>query len=178
MADDKHYIGGDNYLLDDLSGFKIRRSKTRVIPGGQTGGLAVSPLRWEPQQPQDFVIGVRDDQTVDLARPRQVNQFVIVGTYIVAPSARATNSITVENSVGFAAGNSVLIMLDSGENFRAVIISISGNIWTISPALPYSVGTLYGDPIENSVLLLTVSAQAGTFVLDTADGVLNVNVLG
>ena len=46
MADDKHYIGGDNYILDDLSGFKIRRSKTRVIPGGQTGGLAVSPLRW------------------------------------------------------------------------------------------------------------------------------------
>lgn len=30
MADDRHYRGGDNYLLDDNTGFKIRASKARV----------------------------------------------------------------------------------------------------------------------------------------------------
>jgi hypothetical protein len=177
MADDKHYIGGDNYILDDLSGFKIRRSKTRVIPGGQTGGLAVSPLRWEPQQPQDFVIGVRDDQTVELARPRQVNQFVIVGTSVAAPSARGSFVVTVQDSVGFAAFNLVQIMLDSGVNFRTTIQSIAGKVWTLVSPLPFSVGSLYGDPIENSVLRLSTNATAGTFVLDTADGILDTNVL-
>jgi hypothetical protein len=94
MADDRHYIGGDNYILDDMSGFKIRSSRAKIIPGGITGGLAVSPLRWEPQQPQDFVTGVRDDQTPNLSRPRQQNQYVIVGTFVVAPSARGTSTIT------------------------------------------------------------------------------------
>lgn len=154
MADDRHYVGGDNYLLDDLSGFKIRASKAKVIPGGQTGGLAVSPLRWEPQQPQDFVIGVRDDQTVSLARPRQVNQFVITGTSVAAPSPARSSSITVESTVGFAVGNRIQIMLDAGVNFITTIGSITGPVMGLSAPLPSSVGTLYGDPIENSVLLL------------------------
>src|SRR5580700_582205 len=102
MADDRHYVGGDNYLLDDLSGFKIRASRARIIPGGITGNLAVAPQRWEPQQPQDFVRGVYDDITVALARPRQKNQFVIVGTYVTAPSAPQTRTITVDSSNGFS----------------------------------------------------------------------------
>lgn len=177
MADDRHYIGGDNYLLDDLSGFKIRRSKTRVIPGGQTGNLAVAPQRWEPQQPQDFVKGVYDDQTVDLARPRQVNQFVIVGTYVTAPSARLSNTITVQSAVGFQPTSLIQIMLDSGVNFQTTIFSIAGNVMTLANRLPGSVGSMFGDPIENMVLLLQLSAQAGIFVLDSADGILDVNVL-
>ena len=179
MADDRHYVGGDNYILDDLSGFKIRRSKARIIPGGITGNLAVSPQHWEPQQPQDFVTGVRDDQTVDLNRPRQQNQFVVVGTYVTAPSARGSNQITVASSVGFASGSLVLIMLDSGENQRASIISIVGNTWMIGPLLTSSVGMLYGDPIENSVLLLNVSPTVGVFVLDSAtEGILDLDLLG
>jgi hypothetical protein len=154
MADDRHYIGGDNYILDDLSGFKIRASKARIIPGGQTGNLAVAPERWEPQQPQDFVTGVRDDQTVALARPRQVNQFVITGTFVTAPSAARSSTITVDNSIGFTVGSSVLIMLDSGVNFRTTISTITGKTWTLGAPLPASVGTLYGDPIENAILLL------------------------
>lgn len=178
MADDRHYVGGDNYILDDLSGFKIRRSKARVIPGGQTGNLAVAPQRWEPQQPQDFVTGVRDDQTVDLARPRQINQFVIVGTYVIAPSPRLSNTITVESSVGFAVFNQVQIMLDTGVNFQTTLTGIAGNVWTLASPLPSSVGTMFGAPIENSILLLNSSLEAGTFVLDSAlDGILNLNTL-
>lgn len=178
MADDRHYIGGDNYILDDLSGFKIRASRARIIPGGQTGNLAVAPQRWEPQQPQDFVRGVYDDISVSLARPRQKNQFVIVGTFVTAPSPAQANTITVDSTVGFRGGNLVQIMLDSGENFQTPLVSITGNVMTLVERLPASVGTLFGDPIENSVLLLTVSTSAGSFVLDSADGILDFNVLG
>lgn len=177
MADDRHYVPGDNYILDDLSGFKIRASRARIIPGGQTGNLAVAPERWEPQQPQDFVRGVWDDQTVALARPRQKNQFVIVGTFVTAPSPAQSTSITVDSSVGFQATSSVQIMLDSGVNFQTQIVSISGNVWQLLNPLPASVGSLFGDPIENAVLLLKFSASAGFFVLDSANGILNFNVL-
>lgn len=178
MADDRHYVGGDNYILDDLSGFKIRASRARIIPGGQTGNLAVAPERWEPQQPQDFVRGVYDDISVSLARPRQQNQFVIVGTFVTAPSGVATNTITVDSTVGFAPGSLIQIMLDSGENLQTPILSIAGNVMTLTKRLPASVGLLYGDPIENSVLLLQFSNAAGTFILDSAtQGILNFNVL-
>jgi len=178
LADDRHFVGGDNYILDDLSGFKIRASKAKIIPGGITGNLAVAPKRWEPQQPQDFVRGVRDDQTVSLARPRQTDQFVILGTYVTAPSARGTNVITVASTVGFAFGQTVQIMLDSGVNFQVVLTDISGNTMTLLKPLPASVGEHYGDPIENSVLSLSFSISAGVFVLDTAGhDILDVNTL-
>lgn len=154
MADDRHYVGGDNYLLDDISGFKIRASKARIIPGGQTGNLAVAPQRWEPQQPQDFVRGVADDQSVALSRPRQQNRFVIVGTFVTAPSARGTGVITVDSPVGFQINDNILLMLDSGENFLTSVAGIVGKQMFVGTPLPYSVGTLYGDPIENSVLFL------------------------
>lgn len=171
-------MGGDNYLLDDISGFKIRARRARIIPGGITGNLAVAPERWEPQQPQDFVTGVYDDQVADLVRSRQQNQFVIVGTEVVAPSPRGSTSMTVESAVGFTPSSNIQIMLDSGENFLTVVTSISGNVFTLSAPLPASVGSLYGDPIENSVLLLHLGAGIGTFLLDTADGILDINVLG
>lgn len=177
MADDRHYRGGDNYILDDLSGFKIRASHARIIPGGQTGGLAVAPERWEPQQPQDFVSGVYDDQTVDLARPRQTNQFVITGTFVTAASAARASTIAVDSTTGFQAGSLIQIMLDTGENFQTPVLSIAGNVMTLVEQLPASVGSLYGDPIENLVLLLEFTAVHGVIVLDTANGILGFNVL-
>lgn len=177
MADDRHYVGGDNYILDDLSGFKIRASRARIIPGGITGGLAVAPERWEPEQPQDFVTGVRDDQTVALNRSRQKNQFVIVGTYVVAPSPAQSNTIQVDSTVGFKVGSFVLIMLDTGVNYQTVISGLSGNVMNLGGPLPASVGTFYGDPIENSVLLLMNAPASGFFILDTALGILNVDVI-
>lgn len=179
MADDRHYVPGDNYLLDDISGFKIRANRARVIPGGQTGNLAVAPERWEDQQPQDFVSGVADDQVALLVRPRQKDEFVVVGTSVSAPSARLSSSMQVKSIVGFSVGSSIQIMLDSGENFRTVITSISGNTFGLLTPLPASVGALYGDPIENSVLLLAQGGvNVGVFILDTAShDVLDFNFL-
>ncbi|HLJ05357.1 MAG TPA: hypothetical protein VKT26_03745 [Acetobacteraceae bacterium] len=155
MADDRHYVGGDYYQLDDLSGFKIRASRSRKIPGGQTGNLIVAPERWEPQQPQDFVRGVIDDQTVPQPRPRQANQFTVLGTQVIAPAPRGATSIMVEEGAGFTVGMTVQIMLDSGENFLTSLQSIVGDDLGLNAPLPFSVGTLYGDPIENAVLALS-----------------------
>jgi hypothetical protein len=161
MADDRRYVGGDNYILDDLSGFKIRASRARIIPGGQTGGLAVAPDRWEPQQPQDFVTGVRDDQTVAVSRPRQQDQFVILGTYATAFSPLGASSITVDITINFLVDDVLQIMLDTGVNFYSRLTGIVGKTCLIDPPLPATVGGPksgsgssgnYGDPIENSVL--------------------------
>lgn len=156
MANQLWYNPGDYYQLDDLSGFKIRASRSRKIPGGQTGGLIVAPERWEAQQPQDFVKGVVDDQTVPEPRPRQTNQFTILATFVTAPSARGTGVITVDSTVGFTVNDNVYVMLDSGENFATSIGEIiDGHTFLLGTPLPFSVGTLYGDPIENVVLFVS-----------------------
>ena len=117
--------------------------------------------------------------SVALNRPRQQNRFTVVGTQVAAPSPRLSSTITVASSTGFATGNLVQIMLDSGENFRVQISGIAGLVWTLLNPLPASVGTLYGDPIENSILRLdTNTFIQGPFLLDTAQGVLGVNTLG
>jgi hypothetical protein len=154
MADDLHYVGGDNYLLDDLSGFKIRMSRARIIPGGQTGNLAVAPERWEPQQPQDFVRGVWDDQTVALSRPRQQNRFIIVGTQVAAFAAAGSTSLSVQSTVGFAVGNICQVVLDNGNTFRFTLTSIGTNALSFAHGLPSGVGGAFGDPLENAVVVV------------------------
>jgi hypothetical protein len=155
MADDRHYVGGDNYLLDDLSGFKIRASRAKRIPGGQTGNLMVDPKRWEEQQPQDFVRGIPDMQNADILRPRQQDQFTVVGSNIAAPSLRGQTNITVASARGFTEGMQIQIMLDNGENFVTTLMTITGLVFGLAAPLPFSVGLLYGDPPENLVLALT-----------------------
>nr|WP_246386849.1 hypothetical protein [Gluconacetobacter sacchari] len=134
-----------------MSGFKIRRSRARVIPGGQTGEALVDARRWEAQQPQDFVRGVADDQSVDLARPRQQTCFTVVGTCVVAPAAAGSDVVAVASTAGFAVGDQVQIMLDRGENVVASVLAVGSGNLTIAPVLPGSVGVL-GGGMENMVL--------------------------
>lgn len=177
MADDRHYVPGDNYILDDLSGFKVRVSHSRRIPAGQTGGAQVAIERWEAQQPQDLVRGVVDDQSVTIARPRQQNRFVVVGTFVTAPSARLTDTIEVDSVAGFTVGDVLQIMLDSGVNFTTGLTGLDGRTMTLLSPLPEGVGGSYGDPLENMVLQL-IAGPAGTFVLDDVGyDFLNFNVL-
>jgi hypothetical protein len=154
------YRPGDHYVLDDLSGFKVRRSRTRTIPGGQTGQAVVDARRWEPQQPQDFVRGAADDQTVDVARPRQANRSMMVGTVVTQPAAAGATGIVVDSTLGMNAGDTLQIMLDSGVNFITqahAIVGVGGV--TLAAPLPASVGTL-GDPMQNMVLDLTAPQPA------------------
>lgn len=181
MADDLHYVGGDNYILDDLSGFKIRASRARIIPGGQTGQLAVAPERWEPQQPQDFVRGVWDDETVQIARPRQQNRFVIVGTQVTGFAPQGSTTVSVQDTVGFVVNARSQIVLDNGNLFVFRLTSIGANTLTfLGQPLPSAVGGSFADPLENAIVQLDGNAVSPlTFILGfTGNDVLGLNVLG
>ena len=67
-----HYKAGSFYRTDDRTGFPQRAERTRR----EWTGLIVDENVWEPRQPQDFVRGVADDQSVPEARPRAPATFV------------------------------------------------------------------------------------------------------
>ncbi len=155
MTEAWYYAPADHYVLDDMTGFKRRSSKCRMIPGGQTGNLYVEAKHWEPEHPQDFVQGIADDQTVDIPRSRQTDQFMIVSTNVAAPAGTGATAIDVASVFGMSNGDTVQIMLDSGENFTTTISSIDGATLNLAAALPAPVGSLVGDPPENMVIDLT-----------------------
>lgn len=72
MGADKHFRMGSFYRIDDRTGFATRAEDTQM----EWNGLIVSKRVFEARQPQDFVKGVADNQTVPYARPRQANVFV------------------------------------------------------------------------------------------------------
>ncbi|WP_144880230.1 hypothetical protein [Gluconacetobacter diazotrophicus] len=158
MTEAWYYNPGDHYVLDDMSGFKVRRSRTRTIPGGQTGQAVVDRRRWEPQQPQDFVRGVADDQSVDVARPRQDDRFMMVGTVVTRPAPAGAVAIMVASVAGMGVGDTVQVMLDSGVNFVTQVRGIAGGTITLAAPLPASVGA--GDPAGNMVLDLSAAGPA------------------
>lgn len=154
MADDRHYVGGDWYFLDQNTGFKVRAGKSRL----QWNSIRTSGTHWNPRQPQDMVQGVRDEQAPPWAFPRQVNQFAVVATYVTAFSARGSTSMQVESTVGISVGDTCQAVLDQGSPFTFEVSAIAGNVlsWA-TPPLPGTVGGAFGDPIENQVLDLTAS---------------------
>lgn len=72
MGTKRHYIPGSFYRICDRTGFAVRAEDTRT----EWQGLIVDKRVFEARQPQDFVTGVPDNQTVPYARPRQANTFV------------------------------------------------------------------------------------------------------
>jgi len=103
MADDRHYVPGDFYRVDDRSGFKIRAKRSRQ----EWNGLIVSYKLWEPRQPQDFVKGVIDDQSVPLPRPRQPNTYTNpenTGLFVVYGDLPGLQTFLVQNSDAYNTG--------------------------------------------------------------------------
>lgn len=66
---------GDYHVICDRSGFKCWASQTVV----QWDGLRVFKPFAEERQPQDFVRGVKDDQTVWNPRPEGTDTFLAPG---------------------------------------------------------------------------------------------------
>lgn len=102
MTDDKRYVAGTFYRICDRTGFKVRSYNTQK----QWNNLIVRDRSFEMRQPQDFVTGVRDDQTVWDPRPRQVDrfinqddlaaEFVVYGDYASGPGP----SFLIQNNTG------------------------------------------------------------------------------
>lgn len=70
-----YYIPGSFYRSDDRTGRKVRAERTKK----EWNNLIVDENTFEIRQPQDFVRGVRDDQTVPEARPWPPNNFEMPG---------------------------------------------------------------------------------------------------
>lgn len=136
MADDLHYVHGDFYRIDDRTGFKVRAKRTRK----EWTNLIVDQARWEPRQPQDFVTGVIDDQTVPEPRPRQTDVFLgPLQTTTTAAAVAGATSLSVASSVRFLVNDTVEIMLDTNEYFTVTVQTVpTGTSFTFTPAIPRS----------------------------------------
>jgi len=121
MADDKHYVPGDFYRICDRTGFKIRANKTRK----EWTGRIVRDQSWEPRQPQDFVTGVRDDQTVWDPRPRSVDAYQgDLFSTVIASAPIAAVQVSINNTARMFAGDAIGIMLDNGVLFNTTIDAV------------------------------------------------------
>lgn len=132
MADDRFYIPGDHYNIDDRTGFKVRASRTKK----EWTGRIVREQSFEPRQPQDLVQGVPDIQTVPEPRPRQVNVFLVTGTTLTVQALPGAASIQVASIVGFIAGNSIQVALADGTFSTTVSGSPTGSTITLAGRLP------------------------------------------
>lgn len=105
MGTKLHFRMGSFYRVDDRTGFPERAEDTRR----EWQGYFVSKRVWEVRQPQDFVRGVNDIQTVPFPRPRQTNifvgpavsQFEVYGDNPLGPSFDVlSGSIMVNRGIG------------------------------------------------------------------------------
>ena len=109
------YRPGSFYRSDDRSGFARRAEDTKK----EWTELIVGKNLWEIRQPQDFVRGVPDDQTVP--NPRTVPPPTFVGPVYAQTSANVAIGATFVplNAVNtFSAGDKIGVMLDTGVLFN------------------------------------------------------------
>lgn len=65
---------GDSNVIDDITGFKHKRSEMRKLSGTQKG-LLTHKNNWNPAHPQLNIRGREDKQTVEDTRVRQPDEF-------------------------------------------------------------------------------------------------------
>lgn len=65
---------GDSNAIDDITGFKHKRSEMRKLSGTQEG-LLTHVRNWNPAHPQLFVRGKEDKISVEDSRVRQEDEF-------------------------------------------------------------------------------------------------------
>lgn len=151
MGTKLHFKPGSFYRIDDRSGFAVRAEHTRK----QWNNIIVRLESYEDRQPQDFVRGRRDDQTVPQPRPRQTNVFLGVQTTLAAnvpPQGPFSSGFSpgfeifgneatfpVQSAQGFNVGDSISIQLNNGNTFftTAQAINYSTNVITPAQPLPY-----------------------------------------
>lgn len=136
MGTELHYIPGSFYRICDKTGFATRAGRTRK----EWTGLIVRESVWEPRQPQDFVKGVIDDQTVPQPRPRQVDAYDgPLHTFITSAGSIGDVQITVNNTARMFAGDSIELTLDNGALLQTIIVKVvSGTQLILGQPLPWS----------------------------------------
>lgn len=121
MGTEKHFVGGTFYRICDRTGFATRSWRTRI----QWNNIIVRDDVYEARQPQDFVKGITDDQTVPLARPREVNAYDgPLHTFITVAANIGDVVITVNTTARMYAGDMIDLVLDNGALLQTMILKI------------------------------------------------------
>lgn len=129
-----HFKPGSFYRTDDRSGFPQRAENTKE----EWTGLIVDESLWEPRNTQDFVKGVKDNQSVPKPRPLPPNIFDgPIYTQLNASANIGNTTLTVESVAGFTDGDPMGVMMNNGEVFRTTVSGApSGSTITMASPLP------------------------------------------
>lgn len=148
---------GSFYRKDDRSGFVQRAEDTKL----EWNGLLVDRSLWEARQPQDFVKGVKDNQTVPNARPLPPNQFVgPLYVQLSADAAIGATSVQVQSIQGMSNGDKVGVMTNAGQFFNTTINGQpSGTNIPLAAALPYPASS--GNMLVNTTPEPTIFGPGG-----------------
>lgn len=109
---------GDNWIVDDVTGLRVRSSKART----QWDGTVVDRKYFTPRHPQESVRGRRDDQSVDINRPEPPE--LITGplaTTTVEAASAGDFFIRVTSTAGMQIGDAISFILATGDTCRAII---------------------------------------------------------
>ena len=118
--------------MDDRTGFPQRAERTRR----QWDNLIVDEAVWEPRQPQDLVRGVQDIQWVADPRPLAPDSFVgPTWTTTTADAAVGAMTLQLASVAGFAVGDTVSVMMDSGVLIDALVTAVGASSINIDHAL-------------------------------------------
>jgi hypothetical protein len=124
-SDSGRYVPGDFYRVCDRTGFKVRSSLMRK----EWTGRIVRSDSYEPRQPQDFVRGVADVQSVPDPRPYPTDVFLgPLGTVLTASVALGATTLPVQSSIRMLTGDTVTVMMDNGEQHRTTILSVPDTV--------------------------------------------------
>lgn len=117
---DDGFKPGDNWVIDDRTGERIRASEARK----EWTGAIVDEDDWEPRHPQDFVRGRRDNQRVSDPRPDSIPVFYgYLTAEITADAAAGATRLTVDESARFHPGDVIGVYV-GGDLKRLTVLAI------------------------------------------------------
>lgn len=137
MGTQRFYKPGSFYRICDRTGFAIRAERTSK----EWTGRIVRERSFELRHPQDFVTGVRDDQSVPEPRPRPPDTFINYGKgaeFMVYGDLRQTRGgcFLVSNLSGPQFNNGNTTMDGATNTAGTAMFSVWGG--TVSPVLASS----------------------------------------
>lgn len=146
------YTAGDWNFICDKCGMKRKASTGRL----QWDNLFVCPQCFDIRHPQDFVIGIPDDESVPIARP-DIPQTVGETTVKTTALINAT-TIDIISISGLTDGDPIGIVLDNGtEHWTYCDGDPSGYTVTMGSYLPYgaTAGNVVHKPSINDETFVT-----------------------
>ena len=133
MRKRNNYIHGAHNVICDRSGFKVKSTEVRK----EWNNSVVRKEDFESRHPQDYVRGVRDDQSVDNPRPGAADINTHNETTLDAAELAGQTVLSVTATTNMTAGDAIMVELDDGTFHLSNIASlVAGDTVTIADAIP------------------------------------------